>query len=84
MIDKLLAVILENKREGEERWGGRRGMVKNTVRQQRQNRKQSKQHQQENPMVAFMYGIKSPETKRQYPRDLRCSLTSWTWVQIYH
>lgn len=54
MIDKLLAVILENKREGEERWGGRRGMVKNTVRQQRQNRKQSKQHQQENPMVAFM------------------------------
>ena len=32
--------------------------------------KQQPQQQQENPMVAFMYGIKSPETKRQYPRRL--------------
>jgi hypothetical protein len=33
--------------------------------------KQEQQRQEENPMVAFMYGIKSPETKRQYPRRLK-------------
>jgi hypothetical protein len=33
-----------------------------------------RQQQQENPMVAFMYGIKSLETKRQYPRRLKMFL----------
>jgi hypothetical protein len=29
---------------------------------------QDQQEIEENPMVAFMYSIKAPETRRQYPR----------------
>jgi hypothetical protein len=34
-------------------------------------------------MAVFLYAVKSPESKRQYPQDLKCFLTFLILQEIY-
>jgi hypothetical protein len=44
--------------------------------EQQQYYQREHQNQEDNPMAVFLYALKAPETKRQWPPDSKCFLVS--------
>ena len=49
-------------------------MIATKYQQQEKQQEDKEQHEIQDPLTAFMYGLKAPETKRQWPRRLKIFL----------